>query len=440
MENKKLDGVNKIDKNEAEVSRKVVLTLLNEKDPRDNKKFNPGKIVKKNIDGAVARSTETNRAKRMDKLVRPENLTEAKKDLREVVGDIAPPVQEIILPEKVAVPALVKEKNEEKSLPALEALIKYPWANGKDKTTEDKKKEREKKEKEKKKREKKKKEKKKKEKKKKEKKYNLNKPKQKEDFNFSKKKINLLNQKSWQARIISACSKTFLFFLFALVFYFLIYSISAALIIKTGVDNNFFRKITEYFPVPAMITKDCFVDYYKYQDTKDGLIGDVSSAELDKETKLEIIKDIIYGSLIKKYNIKSEDLDDKESMQDYLAYQVASDEDINQIAIYRIKKIAEEIADTGDFLGVALRYGDQSGTFSLTNENKNSFDFTEKIKDLKNGEVSPVVFTKEGYYIFKMRKEEYSFFEYSYVFVAGLTLDEYLAETAQDYKIWSFVN
>jgi hypothetical protein len=102
--------------------------------------------------------------------------------------------------------------------------------------------------------------------------------------------------------------------------------------------------------------------------------------------------------------------------------------------------IKKRIGKNEEFFGVAEKYGDKSGKFTLNPETEKHFDFTAELKKLDYDDVSGVIYTGEGYYIFKCIGKNSQDSNFNYVFIEAKTLNEYLDKTIGVYKFLSLAD
>ncbi len=222
--------------------------------------------------------------------------------------------------------------------------------------------------------------------------------------------------------------KKILILSFIICIIFLIFYIFFVLaIIKFNIDNKTVRFIDQYFVVPIMFTDIGIVDYYDYVDIKKRNEG------FSKEKiKNELLKDKILDNLAKKYHITNKD---KNILSKEISKQIFFDRDINAVGINRINKIKELMEKDGNFVKIAVKYGDRQGKVDYKNGQEAAKRFGESIKYLRIGEVSDILIGNDGYYIVK-RYTKKGVFAISYVFVKAKTLDEYINEELGKVKIW----
>lgn len=237
-------------------------------------------------------------------------------------------------------------------------------------------------------------------------------------------------------------------FIKLLLIIFIVFSALAALyvllvfvIVKTGMDSPTLRNLNKHLPIPVYITKQGVINYYTYNDVKKNLSGKYrSDIELEKATKIYIIEDLLLDSLIKKYNIEKAEEKTKDEIKRELKPKLVYDSEINSVGIKRINKIKEMIDLGEDFVKVANKYGDDQNQLTINEINRSQYDFYDSIKDLPEGENSNIVYTADGYYIFKNYKKTAKSMALSYVYIRAITIDEYLAEAIEGFRMWSFVD
>jgi hypothetical protein len=187
--------------------------------------------------------------------------------------------------------------------------------------------------------------------------------------------------------------------------------------------------LSKFVLIPAIITEDGLIDFYSYQDIKNNLQLD------DASTKEEIIKNIVLADLYKRFKMSDQGLAGLEELQKNVVYDSA----INQAPLERIKRIKDLIKNDGDFTSLATKYGDESGELSISSDKASTYDFYNDVKQLELGEVSNVIYTAEGYYIFKNSSQDSVSLNLSYVFVRAKKIDDYLKETVKNYRYFSLV-
>ena len=236
-------------------------------------------------------------------------------------------------------------------------------------------------------------------------------------------------------------SLKFLPFLFLMVFStaFFCYLIFFTLLVKLNFDGSFFRKIAGVFPVPVIISNNGVIEYFKYEDLKEEFYKD-SSGAVSSDFKVFLIKKMIVSDLAFEYNVDLKNLTDEE-LFDEVERKIIFDNNINQVAINRIRKISQLITDGGDFMKIASRYGDAQGHIFIESGSDNKFnDFKTDLSMLKKGEISRIEYTQDGYYIFQSVGDSSDSSYLNYVYVKSKTLNEYIKGEIVLYQLWSFVD
>lgn len=258
--------------------------------------------------------------------------------------------------------------------------------------------------------------------------------------NARKEKLRLAFKASL-ARLKFNCRKIFVLLLASFALGLLVYIIFFITITKLTVDSAFTRKIAEFFPLPVLITKTGIVEYYDYLDLKNYLISQgVLKEELDREVRIKIARKMAFNDLVIKYRIMEagKTLTSEELYQE-VAGKVIYDSDINLVSIYRIKKIKQMIDKEGDFVRTAARYGDKLGKISITKDNEADLHYALEVKNLPVDEISDIITTPEGYYIFRCYGKSEDSVDLSFVFNKAKTLEEYLKELIKNYHFLSLV-
>ena len=161
--------------------------------------------------------------------------------------------------------------------------------------------------------------------------------------------------------------------------------------------------------------------------------------ELEQGVKLAIAKNLVISNLAAKYNLPVIDLNNEELKQE-IDEKIVYDQEVNQVAINRINKVNQMIDKNGDFVRIANKYGDEQGQVNINKENEDSYSFSQAVKNLAVNEISNIVVTPEGYYIFRCYDKADDFIALSYVFINAKVLSQYLEEAISNFKIWSLVN
>ncbi len=261
-----------------------------------------------------------------------------------------------------------------------------------------------------------------------------------------KKKIAEFKKKIKQNIVVSraagrqALCRVRLIVLFSLILGIFLYSFILVIVLRFGVDNTIFRKISAVAPLPAFITRDGVIEYYDYQDMVASWQAQAGRKLTSDEIKVKLVERLILVNLCQKYGISI--LSGgvyNQALADKLQEKVVRDKEINAVGLNRIKKIKQLIDKEGQFIKIAAKYGDQVGQVTVGDGNADQFTYGSAVKDMQTGEVSDIIFTPEGYYIFRCYDRDINGAALSYVFVRAKTLAEYLPEAITGYRIISLV-
>jgi hypothetical protein len=238
---------------------------------------------------------------------------------------------------------------------------------------------------------------------------------------------------------ISAKKASYIFVI-AMLAGILLYSFWLVAALKFNLYTPVGGIIASYVPTPAIVTPDGIIDYNTYNAIK----ANISDNGSDASVKSAIARIIVIGNLAEKYNIPYDIAGSggiiTDELRDELSQKIIYDVTINQVGINRIGKIKQLIDKNGDFVRTANTYGDDQGQIDISDDNRNSVGYASEIADLNTGEVSDVIFTPEGYYIFKCYEKTETDLALSYVFVKAKTLDQYINEAVLKLKMWSWVD
>jgi len=423
MSDKKVDGIKKMSKNELEKSRELVLQSISEYE-KTNQPQNAKKAVNiKKVDGIFSfrekiKNSEFGLTPALAKTIKREKKGEGK--LKKTTGKEE--AAEFDLAGDFLKSEEKLEKEEETRKGKEEKLIKKDLKIKKKREREEKKKKKEA------------------EKKKKlEEKLKF----KREKKENRRKKINSFKEgikklfSGFIKGIKIILSRTVKIFLASLIVFILSYTVFAVILLKLDVDTKATRLISEYFVVPAIITRNGIIEYYAYQDTKRFTLTNIDKN--NKESiKLATVEMVVVSDLAKKYGliVPEGNIYDIE-LRDEIVKRLALDTSINQVGINRIKKIKEMIDEGDDFVRTSNKYGDLQDLITISEQNENQIAYSQKVKDLEVNEISDIIYMPEGYYIFRCYDKSSGRSDLSYVFVKAKSLGEYIAETVRGYSLWS---
>lgn len=232
-------------------------------------------------------------------------------------------------------------------------------------------------------------------------------------------------------------------FLVAFVLFVFLYALFAFSLLKINTDNALTRKIADYIFVPSFISSDGAIDYYQYTDYLNRIAKKTIEGKYDLNTRarLNFTKEFIYSNILKSYNLEMmnyESIGSEEAEE--LNKKILTDIHINQVAISRIKKIKEMIEESGNFVKISSKYGDKTGSIIVNEKNRHKFTYLKSVEDLQAGDVSNLIVDNGGYYIFRVFETDKNYMELNFVFVNGVTLEDYISAKVDGYKLWSFVD
>ncbi|MDD5032290.1 MAG: hypothetical protein PHR36_04610 [Patescibacteria group bacterium] len=234
-----------------------------------------------------------------------------------------------------------------------------------------------------------------------------------------------LGRSSWLAGKIIVFSTLFL-----VVSAVLLYLIFSFLLLKLNLDNKISRQAASYLPVPAVITKIGFIEYYDYQNIMGELKKELDSGqEFERVARRVFIEEISLARLAKKYNLSFIGKGQEEIVKE-INLQLALDKEENEVSYSRINKIKELVSAPQveeSFEKIGGKYGDEQGYVS---EDSEFLQLTEEVKRLEIGQVSDIIITDRGYYLVK--KEDTRL---KYIFIKSITLDEYLDKMLEELKV-----
>ena len=407
---KKINGIKKLSKEELAKSRRIVLESIGEK---ENIPPVPPKGKVKKIDSLISRSSREDKIKKVSKpeiqVVSEKYLPEEKSSL-DLTKKSTPAV-------KITQDKTIKKKGEIKKSPP----IKRPAREQILKKQQDKIKQAELR------------------------KQKISEKKLKQEQRkkkFNEFKINILN---CLVKFFSLLGyfrrKLFSIILILLIIFILLYSIFIILVLRFDLDTNLTRTISKYFPVPALFTKVGIIEFYAYKDFRKSLASNFTNQnELELAVKKTIAERIILKDLIERYNLEIDDfaiLD--QDIKKQISSKIIYDSKINQVAMNRINKIKQMLDNNESFVQTANKYGDGQGQVNIYKDNEELYTYSQEVKDLAINEISDIIYTSEGYYIFRCYDRTDKFTALSYVFIRSKTLDEYIKEATISFKMWSLV-
>jgi len=195
---------------------------------------------------------------------------------------------------------------------------------------------------------------------------------------------------------------------------------------------------SQILPVPAIFNKNNLIEYYTYKDLRinEFLKSEKTKSEVDFYLKLSFVKEIIWDDLARKYKItETNPIKRKAQIIEKAAY----DKEINQVPINRIISIMKNIKINKNF-SQAGKYSDEQGNIEIRKENLNLYNFGSHIKNLNPNEISDIIITPEGYYIFKGISNNQIKLKANYILVKTNNVQNYIEKKIPTYRIWSLID
>lgn len=243
---------------------------------------------------------------------------------------------------------------------------------------------------------------------------------------------------NFKNRLIDASVNALWYGIYTILGFFVIYVLLFVLILKIRIDHPAAVYIANQLNFPVYLTDYGVVGYREYGALKQSLSEQYG--ELDKELlRTETAKKIVLNNLSQKYDIEiSERRFNDQEFMDNLKLLLIQDEDVNIVGLTRIRKIEEKLK-TGEELNRIISLADEQGPLNINEGNKGEESYYRELLLLEPGEISPVIFAPDGYYLFKCFSKSRTETALSYVFVKAKSLEEYLRAEIADFKIFSLI-
>jgi len=390
MDNKNLDGINKFNKDEIDKSRKIVLDYINN---HETKKKN---VLSYLTSGKRAIEKNITAAKKIDGLFQMEqseklNINNSIKEQKNLIAQ--PEDKELIKNEANKTNIInnklkpaVKKQPKKKVAKKL-SVVKKP--SGRE---------------------------------------------QKEDGLKHKKSSRNIDYKKY-------LKKFFYTLIILIIIFAVIYFLFAMSLLNFNIDNKYFRKVAAYIPVPALISKIGFIDYYNYHDSFNKVKKSIQNEGDLNNFKLSLIRELILKDLAGQYNIRiGENKGLYGVFKEELNKNIILDKKINKVAISRIDKINQLISSGQDFKEIGEKYGDEFISKDYINKDEAMKIFGRQVEILKLGGISEVIPFGQGLYIINLLNENAYSYKLQSIFIKAKTLDDYLAEKLSSIKVWSLVD
>lgn len=228
----------------------------------------------------------------------------------------------------------------------------------------------------------------------------------------------------------SVIKKNFIYGIFYLFTFLIIgYIIFCLLILRFNISDNVFEKIVRILPVPAAISSQGVINYYDFRGIRNNNYTNLSLAE-----KKDILaKWVILKNLSKKYNLPVN------SSEETLATVFVADEDFNQVGLSRIKKISELLRNF-DNIETLSKYADEYSAVIYYNREDVAAKFGQTTFNLNSSQISDIIFSHNGYYIAQIVDEKNVQLGIKYLFIGANTLDQYINKKLVKIKIFILAN
>lgn len=242
----------------------------------------------------------------------------------------------------------------------------------------------------------------------------------------------------WRGRGRRMCKQMLALSVLVFVIGIFLYSVFLFTVLRFELDSPGLRSISRFLPVPALISEDGIIPYFDYVDAKTELAQTTPAPVSEKQVRIFLIEDIIINKLMDDYGLSIIAGESRIAAKERLAAVLAFDHNINFAPWSRISRI-QTLLDNNNFAAIADQYGDDRGQLTLDREETGQNEYYSDLFGLAVGENSRIITAPEGYYIYRCYDKDSRRTYLSYLFIAAVGLDEYLAKEVNDYKLWSLV-
>lgn len=251
----------------------------------------------------------------------------------------------------------------------------------------------------------------------------------------------VLQIKSFKINFIKILKKTLLKIVIVFFIFIFLYLTYVLTIIKFNIDKPITRTLSRYLPVPAFIVKNKVIGFYFWQDIKSKTTPE-DGISLNFAARKNLAKYLAMNELAKRYNLESIPYSDieKDVPKKQLAEKAIYDEIVNLVSIKRIRSIKNQIDNKGDFIRVSEKLGDELGKTTITSEDKELYSYYKELDKLNINEISDIIATENGYYIYRCFEKNDKEQILSYVLVKNKNINQILDEMINGYKLVSFVD
>ncbi|MFH1255130.1 MAG: hypothetical protein V1667_01520 [bacterium] len=216
--------------------------------------------------------------------------------------------------------------------------------------------------------------------------------------------------------------------IYSAVVFVIFYFIFCVMVLRFKFEGSIAMKIERFLPVPAAISTCGIINFHDFLGIRNSDYNNLSISG----KKEALGQWIVLKKLRAKYGLPSD------SPEEILLSAFAADEDFNQEGMSRIKKISELLKNEDDIKQMD-KYADECGEAVYSAENAEK-KFGKKIFDLKLSQTSDMIIAGDGYYIARIFYDQGGELGVKYVFVKAKTAVQYASEEVAKMKIFILAN
>lgn len=194
-------------------------------------------------------------------------------------------------------------------------------------------------------------------------------------------------------------------------------------------DNIIVKQLINYLPVPSVITSEGVINFRDFQSLRNRGYPDLTL----EQKKNYLAAWLAMRNLKKKYGLPLD------ATANDLAKKFVLDQDFNRVGLSRINKIRELLGGNNQLEQLG-KYADEynDGVYYSGNEAAQKFGLA--ILELAVGQISGIISQADGYYIIKKINDNNGRFGAQYVFVGARIWDEYLKNKSSETKVFILAN
>ncbi len=212
-----------------------------------------------------------------------------------------------------------------------------------------------------------------------------------------------------------------LFVLGLFVYFFIVFAVT-----NYRLDNKATRFIFGNIPLPYYVSGDYFVNYFDFEDLKSVESSKGKDGGAEKRAKDNIKKSIAINNLrLKNYGNSISEIEEKFYMN----------EEVNMSNLSRIRKIKEAIDSGLSLPDASNKYGGTMNQVSIDLERVKEYEFGNSVANLEKNQVSNIVITPSGFYVFKCVGRNKKNIVLNYVLIKPNTVEEYLEEKTKNIEL-----